>query len=123
MKKGSKILFCFLLGLLLMGGIAFAQQDAKGCKDHPLFSRMQGYRIVVCRDTEFDAEDFIDPATKQKVTIEGRKFHTEYMTNKPFEGKYSRLQVSRNYTNAITKIGGTVSEKDFKDPSHEVAPV
>jgi OmpA-OmpF porin, OOP family len=117
MKKGSKILFCFLLGLLLTGNLAFAQQDAKGCKDHPLFSRMQGYRIVVCRDTEFDAEDFIDPATKQKVTIEGRKFHTEYMTNKPFEGKYSRLQVSRNYTNAITGIGGTFYEKNPKDPT------
>jgi len=117
MKKGSKILFCFLLGLLLMGGIAFAQQDAKGCKDHPLFSRLQGYRIVICQEKEFDAEDFIDPTTKQKVTIEGRKFHTEYMTNKPFEGKYSRIQVSRNYTNAITGIGGTFYEKNPKDPS------
>jgi len=117
MKKGSKIIFCILLGLLLTGNLAFAQQDAKGCKDHPLFSRMEGYRIVTCQQKEFDAEDFIDPATQQKVTIEGRKFHTEYMTNKPFEGKYSRLQVSRNYTNAITKIGGTFYEKNPKDPS------
>lgn len=117
MKKGSKIIFCILLSLLLTGNLAFAQQDAKGCKDHPLFSRMEGYRIVVCRDTEFDAEDFVDPATQQKVTVEGRKFHTEYMTLKPFEGKYSRLQVSRNYTNAITKIGGIAYEKNPKDPS------
>ena len=117
MKKGGKILFCFLLGLLLIGNIALAQQDAKGCKDHPLFSRMEGYRIVTCQEKEFDAEDFIDPATKQKVTIEGRKFHTEYVTNKPFEGKYSRLQVSRNYTNAITKIGGTYYENNPKDPT------
>jgi outer membrane protein OmpA-like peptidoglycan-associated protein len=117
MKNGSKVIFCILLGLLLMGNLAFAQQDAKGCKDHPLFSRMEGYRIVTCQQKEFDAEDFIDPATQQKVTIEGRKFHTEYITNKPFEGKYSRLQVSRNYTNAITKIGGTAYEKNPKDPS------
>ena len=117
MKNGSKVIFCILLGLLLMGNLAFAQQDAKGCKDHPLFSRMEGYRIVTCQQKEFDAEDFIDPATQQKVTIEGRKFHTEYMTLKPFEGKYSRLQVSRNYTNAITKIGGTAYEKNPKDPS------
>ena len=60
---------------------------------------------------------FIDPATQQKVTIEGRKFHTEYSALKPFEGKYSRLQVSRNYTNAITKIGGIAYEKNPKDPS------
>ena len=119
MKKVNTAVFIvvLVLSVVLMGGLTFAQQDAKGCKDHPLFSRMQGYRIVVCRDTEFDSEDFIDPATQQKVTIEGRKFHTEYMTNKPFEGKYSRLQVSRNYTNAITKIGGTAYEKNPKDPS------
>ena len=117
MEKGAKIVFCLMMGLLLMSGAALGQEDAKGCKDHPLFSRMQGYRIVICAQKEFDAEDFIDPATKQKVTIEGRKFYTEYMTNKQFEGKYSRLQVSRNYTNAITKIGGTAYEKNPKDPS------
>jgi len=117
MDKGAKTVLGLIMGLLLMSGAAFAQQDAKGCKDHPLFSRLEGYRIVTCAQKEFDAEDFIDPATQQKVTIEGRKFHTEYLTNKPFEGKYSRLQVSRNYTNAITKIGGTAYEKNPKDPS------
>jgi outer membrane protein OmpA-like peptidoglycan-associated protein len=117
MKKGNKILLCFLLGLLLIGDIAFAQQDAKGCKDHPLFSRMEGYRIVRCQEKEFDAVDFIDPATKQKVTIEGRKSQTEYSINKPFQGKYSRVQVSRNYTNAITGIGGTAYENNPKDPT------
>jgi len=117
MEKGAKTVLGLIMGLLLMSGAAFAQQDAKGCKDHPLFSRLEGYRIVTCAQKEFDAEDFIDPATQQKVTIEGRKFHTEYLTNKPFEGKYSRLQVSRNYTNAITKIGGTAYERNPKDPS------
>lgn len=117
MKKAIQITLYMILLFLLITSVALAQEDRKGCKDHPLFSRMQGYRIVVCRDAEFDAEDFIDPATKQKVTIEGRKFHTEYMTNKPFEGKYSRLQVSRNYTNAITRIGGTFYEINPKDPS------
>jgi outer membrane protein OmpA-like peptidoglycan-associated protein len=117
MKKGSKITIWFLLALLLTGNLAFAQQDAKGCKDHPLFSRMQGYRIVKCQEKEFDAVDFIDPATKQKVTIEGRKSHTEYSVDKTFQGKYSRVQVSRNYTNAITGIGGTAYENNPKDPT------
>jgi hypothetical protein len=92
------------MGFLLMSGAAFAQEDAKGCKDHPLFSRMEGYRIVTCQEKEFDAEDFIDPATKRKVTIEGRKFRTEYITNKPFEGKYSRLQVSRNFLHKLLTL-------------------
>lgn len=113
-KRMIVILAVFVLGV---SGIAFAQEDAKGCKDYPLFTRMQGYRIYRCQDVEFAAEDFIDPATKQKVTIEGREFYIEYMTKKPFEGKYSRLQVSRNYTNAITKIGGTAYENNPMDPS------
>ena len=111
MKKASKMAIYIMMVFLSVGSFAFAQGDAKGCKDHPLFSRMQGYRIVICEEKEFDAVDFLDPETKQKVTIEGRKFHTEYMTNKPFEGKYSRLQVSRNYTNAITKIGAPHTRK------------
>ena len=117
--KRYKATICWIIAvfILSLSSLVFAQEDRKGCKDHPLFSRMQGYRIAVCRDREFDAEDFIDPATQQKVTIEGRKFHTEYSALKPFEGKYSRLQVSRNYTNAITKIGGIAYEKNPKDPS------
>ena len=48
MKKGSKILFCILLGLLLTGNLAFAQQDKKGCKDHPaLYSHAEFLHFVV----------------------------------------------------------------------------
>ncbi len=39
MKKGSKILFCILLGLLLMGSIALAQEDAKDVRITPFFQR------------------------------------------------------------------------------------
>lgn len=117
MKHGSPIMLCFFLGSFLTGSPAFAQEDAQGCKDHPLFTRMPGYRIVLCRNMEFDAEDFFDPATKRKVTVEGRKYHTEYAAKKEYEFKYSRLQVSRNYVNAIKKIGGTAYENNPKDPS------
>ena len=117
MKHGSHIMMCLLLSSFLTGSPALAQEDAQGCKDHPLFTRMPGYRIALCRDMDFDAEDFFDPATKRKVTVEGRKSHTEYVTNKEYEFKYSRLQVSRNYVNAIKKIGGTAYENNPKDPS------
>jgi len=106
-----------MFGILTVSEGVFAQEDRKGCKDHPLFSRMQGYVIHSCEEKEFDAEDFKDPSTKQKVTIEGRKFYAFYYTKKEFRGKYSRLQVSRNYTNAITKIGGTAYENNPKDPT------
>ncbi|HRR41000.1 MAG TPA: hypothetical protein P5244_07180, partial [Syntrophales bacterium] len=59
--------------IVALSSIAFAQEDKKGCKDYPLFSRMEGYYLWTCEVKDFDAYDFIDPATKQKVTIEGKK--------------------------------------------------
>ncbi|MGQ9496267.1 MAG: OmpA family protein [Thermoanaerobaculaceae bacterium] len=97
-------------------GLALAQEDQKGCKDHPLFTRMEGYYLWTCQVKEFDAFDFIDPATKQKVTIEGRKIYTGYSVKKGFKGKYSYIQVSRNYTNAIEKLGATFWVNDPKNP-------
>ncbi len=106
MVKRTKIIFSLVLGFLLMTSIALAQEDRKGCKDYPLFSRMEGFYIARCEEKAFDAEEFIDPETKKKVTIEGRKYSIDYDFKKGYEKKYSRLQISRNYINAITRIGG-----------------
>lgn len=106
MGKDFKFVFCLVVGLMLMTSIALAQEDRKGCKDHPLFSRMEGFYIARCEEKEFAAEEFIDPETKKKVTIEGRKYSIDYGFKKGYEKKYSRLQISRNYINAITGIGG-----------------
>ena len=35
-----------------------AEDDAAGCKDHPLFNRMPGYHINSCETRKFDARDF-----------------------------------------------------------------
>ena len=112
MKNVSKVIFCILLGLLLMGGIAFAQQDKKGCKDHPLFSRMPGTYIYDCKSSEFDGREWYDPDTqgKTKVKVEGKYYFIQYYNQKEYEGKRSDLQVSRNYSNAMKKIGGSVYE-------------
>jgi outer membrane protein OmpA-like peptidoglycan-associated protein len=105
-----------MLGILLMSTPAFAQEDREGCKDHPLFSRMQAFYIHRCEEKEFAAEDFIDPATKQRVTIEGRMYVIDYGYKEGFLNKYSQIQISRNYVNAIKKIGGTAYEDDPKNP-------
>ena len=55
MKRVSAVVFGVVLAVVLMGSFAFAQQDAKGCKDHPLFTRMPGTYIYDCKSTEFDA--------------------------------------------------------------------
>ena len=112
MKKVSKLLFCLVLGLIMMGSIVFAQQDAKGCKDHPLFTRMPNTYIYDCKFTEFDAREWPDPDTQGKtnVKVEGKYWFVQYYSQKGFEDKRSDLQVSRNYSNAMKKIGGSVYE-------------
>jgi outer membrane protein OmpA-like peptidoglycan-associated protein len=112
MKKVSAAFFGVVVIVFLMGGFGLAQEDTKGCKDHPLFTRMPEYYISSCETKEFDAHNFYDPVTKQKVTIEGRLFYASYYLKKEFRGKKSMLQVARNHTNAITKIGGLYYMKD-----------
>jgi outer membrane protein OmpA-like peptidoglycan-associated protein len=110
MKKVQMIISSMAALVLVTGTVALAQEDSKGCKDHPLFTRMDGFYIARCSQENFGAESFVDPETKKKVNIEGRKFIIDYGLKKGFEKTYSRLQISRNYTNAIIKIGGTAHE-------------
>jgi len=117
MKKVSKLLFCLVLGFIMMGSVVFAQQDAKGCKDHPLFTRMPNTYISDCKFIEFDAREWPDPDTQGKtnVKVEGKYYFIQYYSQKGFEDKRSDLQVSRNYSNAMKKIGGSVYESRVTD--------
>ena len=110
MKNVIAVVFSIVLVLVLMGGSTFAQQDKKGCKDHPLFTRMPNTYIYDCKDTEFDGREWPDPDTqgKTKVKVEGKYYFIQYYNQKEFAGKRSDLQVSRNYSNAMKKIGGSV---------------
>jgi OOP family OmpA-OmpF porin len=112
MKKVSAVVFGVVLAMFLMAGFAFAQQDTKGCKDHPLFTRMPNTYLKECKYTEFDAREWPDPNTQGKtnVRVEGKYWYVEYRYKKGFEDKTSDLQVSRNYSNAMKKIGGSVYE-------------
>jgi outer membrane protein OmpA-like peptidoglycan-associated protein len=108
-EKARKIIICLTVGLLLMPGAAFAQQDAKGCKDHPLFSKMPNYYIYDCKKSDFEAFEFYDPDSqgKKKVSVEGRKHYIQYYIKNDFGDKPSSpLQIIRNHENAVRKIGG-----------------
>jgi outer membrane protein OmpA-like peptidoglycan-associated protein len=119
MKKLSVAVFgvVMVLAVVLIGSLAFAQQDAKGCKDYPLFTRMPGTYIKDCKSIEFDARKWPDPDTqgKTEVQVEGKYYFIQYYNQKGFEDKRSDLQVSRNYSNAIKKIGGSVYESRVTD--------
>lgn len=114
MKRVSVMVSCVVLVVVLIGSLAFAQEkkDAKGCKNHPLFTRMPNTYIYDCKFTEFDAREWPDPDTqgKTKVKVEEKYYFIQYYNQKEFEGKRSDLQVSRNYSNATKKIGGSVYE-------------
>ena len=106
MKRVSAVVSGVVLVVVLMGGFASAQQDAKGCADPPLFTRLPGFYLRECQKKEFDAHNFIDPVTKNQVSVEGRWYFYLYIVKEEFRGQKSMLQVARNYTNAIEKIGG-----------------
>jgi outer membrane protein OmpA-like peptidoglycan-associated protein len=68
--------------------------------------------IYDCKYTEFDAREWPDPDTQGKtnVKVEGKYWFIQCYNQKGFEDKRSDLQVSRNYSNAMKKIGGSVYE-------------
>src|SRR5262245_16308394 len=86
----------------------FAQQDAEGTKDHPMFpTRMTNY-FRSESSTNFDAADFNLAAGAAKVVSkEGTKSLIRYdFNNESGQSKPSALQILRNYEAAAKKIGG-----------------
>jgi outer membrane protein OmpA-like peptidoglycan-associated protein len=87
-------------------GIAFAQTDIQGSKDHPLITRMPGYYISEYNLSEFGSYD--------PTIIDGKDVHWE---GKVYSIGYSReengrpismLQIVRNYEAAVKRIGGKI---------------
>jgi outer membrane protein OmpA-like peptidoglycan-associated protein len=95
----------FIAAMVLIGSIPLLAQDAEGCKDHPLLSRMPGYNISECTQN-FNQLDFFN-AKGEDVKLEGNLTHIWYVFN-PESGKKepSFFQIVKNYANAIVKIGG-----------------
>lgn len=105
MKLIGKILFGILFGLLFTAGLALAQEDVPDSKDHPLLTRMPNFYISDYEYKEFDKADFKDDKGKD-IKVEGHIFDIFYQIK---EGKKApgKVQVLRNYENAIKKIGGS----------------
>ena len=61
MKGIIAVVFGVVLAVVLVGSFALAQQDAKGCKDHPLFTRMPNFFINKCETKEYDEVNFYEP--------------------------------------------------------------
>jgi outer membrane protein OmpA-like peptidoglycan-associated protein len=106
--------------LLLFAGIAIssAQTDEPGCKDPSLFTRMPNFHIYRCEDLQFDKFEFRTSSEKSQ-TIEGHSIYVNYYLNENAQTP-SGLQIVRNYTNAVKKIGGQVIY-EYDDGGTEIA--
>jgi len=104
MKRVIYFGFICFAGLMIVGG--FSKTGAQNeFKDTPHFSGMPGYRIVEGTDQEFGDYKFFNG--KDCTTIEGKKYYRAY-TLKEGAKQSSDLQISRNYSNSVRSMRGTV---------------
>ena len=101
----KKVIFLFVI---MLYGIApmVAQNDFEGSKDPALFSRMPNHSISGYTDNQFDKFEFKTGDNKTQA-IEGHLIVINYTINDNAPA-VSGLQVVRNYTNAIKKVGGQI---------------
>lgn len=105
MKKSIFVLITAAFLLLLNIAPSVAQEDTKGGKDYPLFSRWPGYYMDSYAHAKFDAYTYA--LKDKKEIVEGEYYSLNYCHKKDVEGA-SELEVIRNYENAIRKAGGTL---------------
>lgn len=96
------MLFLAIPTMAIMGQM---QAQESEYKDIPWFSGMPNYQIEAAEDIEFDSYNFFNG--KNCTTVEGRKYKRSYWLKEDAQ-KSSAIQVTRNYSNAIKSMGGTV---------------
>ena len=102
-KLRSTWFFCIIY-LIVFGAFSMAGGESE-FKDTPYFSGMPSYKITDASDKEFDDYRFYNG--KNCATIEGKKYFRAY-TLKENAKQSSELQISRNYSNSVKSMGGTV---------------
>jgi OmpA-OmpF porin, OOP family len=99
----NKLVFSFVL--IMVSSLTGFSQDAEGCKDHPLLSRMPDYFISECTQN-YNQLDFYN-AKGEDVKLEGNLTYIQYVFNSESgKNEPSYFQIIKNYGNAIIKIGG-----------------
>jgi OmpA-OmpF porin, OOP family len=97
-------IFSFLFLCLIISLEVLAQEDAEGCKDHPLFNRMPNYYIIECTKN-YGLADLV-MADGNSKSIEGYKTMIRYEFNVESGLETpSFFQVFKNYENALKKYG------------------
>ncbi|NWF57414.1 MAG: OmpA family protein [Syntrophaceae bacterium] len=102
-RFGSPKLF-FLIQLMILGGFSITSAESE-FKDTPYFSGMPNYRITDASDLEFSDYRFYNG--EDCTTVEGKKHFRTYALKEGAK-QASELQISRNYSNSIKGMGGTI---------------
>ena len=105
--------FMILIGLMLITARELKAQsdDAAGCKDHPMFTRIPNYRIIECVAKEADTFSFpvenriLDDVKKQ--TVEGKYNAYAYILKEGTQAT-SALLVFRNIESELKQAGGYI---------------
>ena len=118
MKRITYILSSILALSFLTLGVAFAQTDARGSKDHPLITRMPDYYISKYEVSEFAG---FDPTVigGKDVHWEGKVYSYGY-SRKEGGRPISELQIIRNYETAIKQAGGKILGGDERRVATEI---
>ncbi len=98
----------FCLFLLVASSSAVAGVDVKDSQDHPLLTRMPGFYIDRYKQNEFDNYKF--KTDHGYIQVEGRKYVIDYRLKKGMTPP-GKIQILRNYLNALTGIGAGVKLK------------
>jgi OmpA-OmpF porin, OOP family len=118
MKRITYTLSGILALSFLTLGVAFAQPDVRGSKDHPWITRMPDYYISKYEVSEFAG---FDP-----TVIGGKDVHwegkvTSYGYSRKEGGRpISELQIVRNYETAIKQAGGKILGGDERRVATEI---
>jgi outer membrane protein OmpA-like peptidoglycan-associated protein len=105
MMPKKSIATCVLIISALIISNAIADEDAEGCQDHPLLTRMPDFYIQDCETKEFDQMDFVNKQGND-ISVEGKKYYISHYINEDVQPP-SEIQILRNFENAIQRIGGT----------------
>ncbi len=106
MKKTILALIIFAAPIFI-----FAQNDAEGCKDHPLFSRFPNFYISEC--SENFNELTLRMTGDKTENKEGNLISIIYYFNSESgEKEKSPFQIIKNYENAVVNNGGKLIYKN-----------
>jgi OOP family OmpA-OmpF porin len=113
MKTISKILFLILSFIMTATFTLAMESDLPGSKDPPLFTRMPNFYISDYKYYDFDQYTFVN-SKGENVNVEGLRYYVQYRLQEGAKAP-SQLQIIRNYTNAIKKIGGTIEKESIDE--------